>query len=161
MLYNTQWTHRTFGAAGSGASGSSTISARLMALSGTPDHSSGGELSSPSQVYFAGIAPPAENAEDVSVSAMSNLRRSVISRPTSAWHASASARPWDGACSLPAAQYDVEPSAPAVSHREHRERRGDPARALRANARCTRRRGDDPMKVTDERIVAVETADTT
>src|SRR6478672_4489578 len=92
MLYNTQWTHRTFGAAGSGASGSSTINARLIARSGTPDHSSGGELSSPSQVCVAGIAPPAENAEDVSVSGMSVLRRCVMARPALARYALARAR---------------------------------------------------------------------
>jgi len=42
---------------GAGASGSSTISARLFAPSGAPANISAGETSLPSQVYFAGIAP--------------------------------------------------------------------------------------------------------
>ncbi len=45
-----------------GASGSSTITARLVAASGTPDQDSGGAMFSPSQVYFDGIAPPSSNA---------------------------------------------------------------------------------------------------
>jgi GAF domain len=41
------------GAFGSGASGSSIIRTRLLAPLGTPSHASGGEISSPSQVYLA------------------------------------------------------------------------------------------------------------
>jgi hypothetical protein len=43
------------GAFGSGASGSSIIRTRLLAPLGTPSHASGGETSSPSQVYFEGM----------------------------------------------------------------------------------------------------------
>ena len=38
ILYRTQCTQVIFGAAGSGASGSSTIKTRLWASAGTPDH---------------------------------------------------------------------------------------------------------------------------
>src|SRR5215475_13401285 len=48
-----------------GASGSSTIRARLSAPPGTPLHRSGGDRSSPSLAYLSGIAPPSENAGDV------------------------------------------------------------------------------------------------
>src|SRR5205085_1040396 len=64
-LYNNQWTHVVFGAAGSGASGSSSISTRLRAPAGTPCQASGGDTPGPSQVYFAGIAAPAANAVEV------------------------------------------------------------------------------------------------
>src|SRR6478609_176398 len=53
------------GAFGSGASGSSTMSTRLLVPAGTPDHASGGERSLPSQVYFAGISAPSAKAVDV------------------------------------------------------------------------------------------------
>ena len=43
------------GAFGLGASGSSIIRTRLLAPLGTPSHASGGETSSPSQVYLEGI----------------------------------------------------------------------------------------------------------
>ena len=43
------------GAFGSGASGSSIIRTRLFVPSGTPFQASGGEISTPSQVYFDGI----------------------------------------------------------------------------------------------------------
>src|SRR6266511_2550739 len=45
------------------ASGSSTTSASFCAPPGTPLHDSGGETSSPLQLYFRRIAPPAWNAE--------------------------------------------------------------------------------------------------
>src|ERR1041385_1201347 len=51
-----------------GASGSSTRIAMLLAVRGTPDQDSGGEVSLPSHVYSAGIAPFALNADDVTVS---------------------------------------------------------------------------------------------
>jgi hypothetical protein len=70
MLYSTQCTQVIFGAAGSGASGSSTMSTRLFAAAGTPDQASGGEMSCPSQVYFDGICPPPAKTVDVSVSVM-------------------------------------------------------------------------------------------
>jgi hypothetical protein len=38
------------------------INARLCALSGIPVHSSGGEISSPSHVYLAGMEFPSEKA---------------------------------------------------------------------------------------------------
>ena len=50
MLKSTQCTQTILGAAGSGASGSSTIRARLFVLDGRPDHASGGDRSSPSPV---------------------------------------------------------------------------------------------------------------
>ena len=60
-----------FGALGSGASGSSTINARLLVFGGTPDHSNGGERSSPSQrVYTGGIEALLANAEDERVNFM-------------------------------------------------------------------------------------------
>src|SRR5437870_3050593 len=57
----TQWTHVPIG-----ASGSSQISARLLAAPGTPVQFNGGEASSPSQVCFAGINSPSAKAELVS-----------------------------------------------------------------------------------------------
>src|SRR5688500_16938056 len=71
MLYTTQCTQTRVGAAGSGASGSSTMSARLRAPCGTPLHASGGEMSGPSQVKRDGIAPSATNAGEENVSIMS------------------------------------------------------------------------------------------
>src|ERR1041385_5163565 len=65
-----QCTHTRFGALGSGASGSSRISARLLVPCGAPLKDSGGETSSPSQVYFDGILSPDLKAEDESVRAM-------------------------------------------------------------------------------------------
>src|SRR5215469_552012 len=53
----TQCTQTILGAFGSGASGSSIIRTRLLAPLGTPSHASGGETSSPSQVYFDGMRP--------------------------------------------------------------------------------------------------------
>src|SRR5689334_20925664 len=40
---------------------------KLFVPEGAPVHSSGGEVSPPSQVYFLGIAPIAENAGDVTL----------------------------------------------------------------------------------------------
>jgi hypothetical protein len=56
------------GAAGSGASGSSTIKARLWVPAGTPLQASGGDESLPWQVYLAGMAPFGLNALDLMVS---------------------------------------------------------------------------------------------
>src|SRR5205085_2935281 len=56
MLCTTQWTHVIFGARGSGASGSSTMSAKLRVPCGAPDQLRGGDMSAPSQVYCFGIA---------------------------------------------------------------------------------------------------------
>src|SRR5690606_17992518 len=44
--------------------------ARLLVPAGAPDHSSGGERSSPSQVYLRGMAASWANAADMSVNAM-------------------------------------------------------------------------------------------
>src|SRR5688500_14246563 len=71
MLNTTQCTQTPFGAPGSGASGSSTMSARLRAPCATPLHASGGEMSEPSQVKRDGIAPLATNAGEENVSIMS------------------------------------------------------------------------------------------
>jgi hypothetical protein len=46
-----------------GASGSSAMSARLLAPAGTSDQLKGGDTSGPSHVYFLGIISPAVNAE--------------------------------------------------------------------------------------------------
>src|SRR5215218_2073485 len=50
-----------------GASGSSTTRANAAASSGTSVQASGGDTSSPSQVYRCGIGPPSANAELVTV----------------------------------------------------------------------------------------------
>jgi hypothetical protein len=55
MLYRIQCTQVILGAAGSGASGSSTIKAKLSAAEGILDHPRGGDISCPSQVYTDGI----------------------------------------------------------------------------------------------------------
>src|SRR4051812_17006804 len=78
ILQTTQCTQVLCGAAGSGASGSSTMRARLFAPDGTPDHDSGGEILAPSQVYFAGILSPAANAVEVRVRAMTFFLSSVL-----------------------------------------------------------------------------------
>src|SRR5207342_1170056 len=52
----TQCTQVRCGAAGSGASGSSTINARLRVPTGTSAHCSAGEMSPPSQVWRVGMA---------------------------------------------------------------------------------------------------------
>src|SRR5450759_4601618 len=72
-LYRIQCTHVVFGASGSGASGSSTISARLFVPAGTPDQASGGDTSSPSQVYRLGTAPPGANASPLMDSVLAHL----------------------------------------------------------------------------------------
>src|SRR5262245_56393295 len=69
LLQRTQWTHFVRGGEGSGASGSSTLSAKLLVPSGTPDHESGGEASCPSQVCRAGISSPWAKLDDVSENA--------------------------------------------------------------------------------------------
>src|SRR5215469_15647494 len=61
----TQWTQVILGARGSGASGSSTMRARLLVPAGSPDHARGGEVSWPSHVYFAGISPSFAKLGDV------------------------------------------------------------------------------------------------
>src|SRR5688572_32229509 len=70
MLYRTQCTQTRLGALGSGASGSSTIRARLLAPAGRPDHCSGGETSFPSHVYSFGIESFGPKAGEVSVKAI-------------------------------------------------------------------------------------------
>src|ERR1035437_4126440 len=67
MLYSTQSTQVLCGAAGSGASGSSTISAKLFAAGGISDQDKGGETFLPSQVWVAGMLLPALNADEVRV----------------------------------------------------------------------------------------------
>src|SRR5690349_9295942 len=52
------------GAAGSGASGSSTRTTKLFVFAGAPDHCSGGDVSEPSHVYFLGMPAIAVNAGD-------------------------------------------------------------------------------------------------
>src|SRR4051794_4763937 len=64
----TQCTKTCLGAAGSGASGSSTTTATLFVAGGGSLHASGGDVSAPSQVYFDGIGPFGGNAADVTVS---------------------------------------------------------------------------------------------
>ncbi len=73
MSHNTQCTQTRLGAAGSGASGSSTIRARLRVPAGIPDQASGGDDSSPWQVCPAGIDPPCVKAEDVRLSGIGVL----------------------------------------------------------------------------------------
>src|SRR5918993_333901 len=70
MSYNTQCTQVVFGAWGSGASGSSTMSAKLFVPAGAPLHSRGGARSLPSQVYSLGMSPFGGNAGEVSESVM-------------------------------------------------------------------------------------------
>src|ERR1700747_281651 len=66
-LYNTQCTHVPMG-----ASGSSQISARLLAAAGTPSHCTGGDTLAPSHEYLVGITSPARKTELVIAIAMSN-----------------------------------------------------------------------------------------
>src|SRR5262245_22831327 len=54
-----------WGAAGSGASGSSTRRARLRVPGGAPSMASGGATPGPSQVWTRGTTPPCANAVDV------------------------------------------------------------------------------------------------
>src|SRR5687768_6899951 len=70
MSYNTQCTQVVFGALGSGASGSSTMSAKLFVPAGAPLHSRGGARSLPSQVYSLGMSPFGGNAGELSESVM-------------------------------------------------------------------------------------------
>src|SRR4029079_4263048 len=70
MSNRTQCTHTILGAAGSGASGSSTMRARLLVPGGIPVHARGGETSVPSQVSRFGIGPRLSNADELSVSDM-------------------------------------------------------------------------------------------
>lgn len=62
ILKSTQCTHVP-----RGASGSSTISARVFVPFGIPDHSSGGDTFSPSHVYFFGIISPSLKAALITV----------------------------------------------------------------------------------------------
>src|SRR5437773_2179849 len=73
MFWMTQCTHVIFGARGSGASGSSTMSAKVFVPCGAADQLSGGEISAPSQVYCFGMAPLLANAGDVRTSAMARV----------------------------------------------------------------------------------------
>ena len=66
------------GAAGSGASGSSTIKARLFVPSDMPAQLSGGEMSSPSQVYLLGMGWPCSKAGDVSVRAINPASSGLV-----------------------------------------------------------------------------------
>jgi hypothetical protein len=63
-LPTTQCTHVVFGAFGSGASGSSTMSAKLFVPSGSPRQASGGEMSFPSHVCLRGMPVFGWNADD-------------------------------------------------------------------------------------------------
>src|SRR5215471_18146351 len=75
----TQCTQTILGAFGSGASGSSIIRTRLLAPLGTPSQASGGETSSPSQVYFEGMRPFGWNAGEFRVIAMAAFPHRIIS----------------------------------------------------------------------------------
>src|SRR5918995_6529047 len=66
MSYNTQCTQVVFGALGSGASGSSTMSAKLLVPAGAPLHARAGARSLPSQVYSLGMSPSGANAGELS-----------------------------------------------------------------------------------------------
>src|SRR5262245_53569577 len=66
------------GAAGSGASGSSTMSARLLVAAGAPDQASAGERSSPWQVCGGGISAPSRKPGEVIVRAMEQEYRAII-----------------------------------------------------------------------------------
>src|SRR5215207_5677703 len=77
MSYNTQCTQVVFGALGSGASGSSTMRAKLFVPAGAPLHSRGGARSLPSQVYSLGMSSFGANAGDLSESVM----RASLVRP--------------------------------------------------------------------------------
>src|SRR5215831_9387105 len=79
MLKTTQCTQTILGAFGSGASGSSIIRTRLLAPLGASSHASGGETSSPSQVYFEGMRPFCWNAGDFRVMAMAAFPHRIIS----------------------------------------------------------------------------------
>src|SRR4030066_1808892 len=80
MLYITQCTHVILGASGSGASGSSTINARLFEPAGTPAQSSSGEIFRPSQEWRTGIAPSCLNDGDVMVMGMTMSSFSPVGR---------------------------------------------------------------------------------
>src|SRR5437773_5303848 len=54
------------------------MSARLFAPGGTPDHSSGGATSAPSQVYSLGIGPSGSNAEDLICSGIARGRTEML-----------------------------------------------------------------------------------
>jgi hypothetical protein len=81
MLYATQCVTTRVGFAGSGASGSSTIKAKLFAVAGAPDHASGGETLAPSHVYFGGIGVFAANAVDDRFNNADMGRNVVVSAP--------------------------------------------------------------------------------
>src|SRR5690349_15300740 len=70
MSYRIQCVQVRTGAAGSGASGSTTTSARLFAFAGTPCHASGGDTPAPSQLNLAGISALAAKAGDTNVIAL-------------------------------------------------------------------------------------------
>jgi hypothetical protein len=55
------------------------ITTRLLAPSGTPSHASGGETSSPSQVYFDGMGLFCWNAGEFRVIAMAAFPNRIIS----------------------------------------------------------------------------------
>src|SRR5258708_7757374 len=64
MLKRTQCTQTRLGAAGSGASGSSTMRTKLLVPVRAPDQASGGDTSSPSHVNRDGVGPDGENADE-------------------------------------------------------------------------------------------------
>src|SRR5918994_6079135 len=70
MSYDTQCTQVVFGALESGASGSSTMSAKLLVPAGAPLHARAGARSLPSQVYSLGMSPSGANAGEFSESVM-------------------------------------------------------------------------------------------
>src|SRR5215471_5180910 len=77
-VVDDQCTQTILGAFGSGASGSSIIRTRLLVPSGTPSHASGGETSSPSQVYFEGMWPFCLNAGEFRVIAIAAPPQRII-----------------------------------------------------------------------------------
>src|SRR5438093_5313854 len=129
-LYATQCTHTTFGAAGSGASGSSTMSAKLFVAAGAPDHESAGETSTPSHVCLRGISPPGPNAVEASLNV--TAAGGVVSLPAAVVNARRT--------KASSVMSDL-PSRPAESRRREYRARGTgchPPRARRAPKRPDR-----------------------
>src|SRR5450756_2109633 len=79
--YSTQCTQVILGAAGSGASGSSTIKDRLFVPTGTPVQASGGEIFRPSQVWRAGITRSCINDGDMMIRDITIFSFPPVSRP--------------------------------------------------------------------------------
>src|SRR3979411_997994 len=95
MLEITQCTQVTLGAFGSGASGSSTISAKLPVPCGASDQLSGGEMSTPSQGYCAGILRLLANAGEVRMKAMgsTSTRWRLLAAPCTGKPSTSTQRP--------------------------------------------------------------------